>query len=102
MMSELFIKRAQFTYLLARLINRMIEAGYQPCLGKDGLKHMKNSLHYEGLAADIDLFKDGAYLADGKDHKQFGEFWESLDKDCAWGGRFGDPNHYSIKYLGRK
>jgi len=101
-MSEQFNKRCKFTSFIPMLIEEMIFKGYQPCIGRDGLKHKKNSLHYEGLAADIDLFKDGVYLADGKDHKQFGEFWESLDKDCAWGGRFADPNHYSIKYGGRK
>jgi hypothetical protein len=69
--------------------------------GKDGLKHMKNSLHYEGLAVDIDLTKDGVYLSKTEDHQVFGEFWETLSHDCRWGGRFSDGNHYSITYQGR-
>ncbi|MFA6972673.1 MAG: hypothetical protein WC208_14920 [Gallionella sp.] len=101
-MSELFEKRALFTSLLPKLIEKMIADGYTPLIGKDGLKHMKNSLHYEGLAVDIDLFKDGEYLFSGLEHKQFGEFWESLDPLCAWGGRFKDANHYSVAYGGRK
>ena len=101
-MSELFDKRAKFTRFIPQLINKMIADGYTPLHGKDGLKHMKNSLHYEGLAIDIDLFKDGAYLATTEAHKPFGEFWESLDPDCAWGGRFKDGNHYSMAYQGRK
>lgn len=101
-MSELFDKRALFTRLLPRLIDEMIARGYVPLHGKDGLKHMKNSLHYDGLAVDIDLFKDGKYLTDGKDHEQFGIFWEGLDPACAWGGRFRDGNHYSISYQGKK
>lgn len=102
-MSELFDKRAKFTRLLPRLIDKMIEDGYTPLHGKDGLKHMSNSLHYEGCAVDIDLFKDGVYLATSEKHKPFGEFWKSLDKDCRWGGDFSRPdgNHYSVTYGGR-
>jgi len=101
-MSELFDKRALFTSLIPRLIDKMIADGYAPLHGKDGLKHMKNSLHYDGLAIDIDLFKDGVYLTKTEDHQRFGEFWEALHPDCRWGGRFKDGNHYSVTYLGRK
>jgi len=101
-MSELFQKRALFTSLLPRLIDRMIDDGYTPLHGKDGLKHMKNSLHWEGLALDIDLFKDGVYLTQTSDHEPFGIFWESLHPDARWGGRFQDGNHYSIEFDGRK
>ncbi len=101
-MSILRTKRALFTSLLPRLIDKMIVEGYTPLLGKDGLKHMAGSLHYEGLAVDIDLFKGDEYLSDGKEHVQFGEFWEGLHPDCANGRTWGDANHYSIKYLSRK
>lgn len=101
-MTELFTKRALFTSLVPLLIQRMISSGYTPLLGKDGLKHMKNSLHYSRLAVDINLFKDGKYLTSTEDHLQFGEFWESLHGDCRWGGRFSDGNHYSVTYQGRK
>jgi hypothetical protein len=101
-MSELGEKRKLFTKCIARLIDKMIELGFEPMLGKDGLKHMKNSLHYDGLAVDIDLTKDGKYLSLTEDHKQFGEFWESLHTDCCWGGRFKDGNHYSVTMGGRK
>jgi hypothetical protein len=100
-MSELGNKRKKFTIFVADLINFMLAKGYQPMLGRDGLKHMAGSLHYEGLAVDIDLTKDGIYLADGKDHQQFGEYWENLDKDTRWGGRFRDPNHYSVTFGGK-
>jgi hypothetical protein len=101
-MGELRDKRALFTSLVPRLINKMIGDGYTPLIGKDGLKHKENSLHYEGLAVDIDLFKGDAYLTGTGDHRVFGEFWESLDVGCRWGGRFGDGNHYSVTYQGRK
>jgi len=80
----------------------MIEDGYTPLIGKDGLKHMPKSLHYEGLAIDIDLFKNGIYLTSTEDHQSFGEFWEGLHPDCRWGGRFRDGNHYSLTYQDRK
>ena len=102
MASELWEKRALFTRLLAELITYMITQGYSPLLGKDGLKHMKNSLHYEGLAADIDLFKDGVYIDTTEGHAKFGAYWKSLDPRCCWGGDFKDGNHYSIGYGGRK
>jgi hypothetical protein len=80
----------------------MIDDGYTPLHGKDGLKHMKNSLHWEGLALDIDLFKDGVYLTQTSDQEPFGIFWESLHPDARGGGRFQDGNHYSIEFDGRK
>lgn len=96
--------RCEATRLLARLIQYMVDQGYKPALGKDGLKHMANSLHYEGLAWDIDLYNDeGEYLSDTVDHYGMGQFWKSLDKNCRWGGDFHDEygkprpdgNHYS-------
>lgn len=101
-MSELGGKRKKFTIYVADLINFMLSKGYQPMLGKDGLKHMSGSLHFEGLAIDIDLTKDGEYLSKTEDHKIFGEFWKSLDIDCCWGGDFKDGNHYSVTYGGKK
>lgn len=108
-MSELGNKQARFTKCLALLILEMIKRGYEPRLGPDGVKHMKGSLHYDALAADINLFKDGVWLKNTDDHKQFGEFWESLDPDAFWGGPGpkedglrNDGNHYSFTYQGKK
>jgi hypothetical protein len=108
-MSELGDKRRLFTKCVAKLLNRMIADGYEPMIGKDGLRHMKNSLHYDGLAIDIDLCKDGKYLAMTESHRVFGVFWEGLHPDCFWGGNGPkedglrhDGNHYSITMGGRK
>jgi len=101
-MSELGEKRKLGTRCLCLLLEKMLDEGYEPMMGKDGLKHMKNSLHFEGLAWDIDLTKDGEYLKGTEDHQIFGEFWEGLNSDCRWGGRFSDGNHYSVTYQGRK
>ena len=40
--------------------------------------------------------KLGEYLVETEDHRFLGEFWESLDPMCTWGGRFQDGNHYSF------
>jgi hypothetical protein len=101
-MSELGDRRRLFTKLIIKVLQKMIDDGYGPMIGKDGLKHMTNSLHYDGLAMDIDLTKDSVYLDSGKEHTVYGEYWESLDPLCCWGGRFKDANHYSITYMGRK
>ena len=102
-MSELGDKRKLFTRCVPKLLAKMFEDGMQPMIGKDGLRHMKGSLHYDGLAVDIDLCdKEGKYLPNTDDHKKYGEYWESLDPLCTWGGRFNDGNHYSVTMGGRK
>ena len=59
-----------------------------------------SSLHKMRLAVDFNLFKDGKFLQSTDDHKELGEFWESLGG--TWGGRFNDGNHYSLKYRGMR
>jgi len=56
----------------------------------------------ERLAVDLNLFRGGKWLDKSEDHKQLGDYWESLAPDARWGGRFGDGNHYSIEHGGRK
>ena len=61
-----------------------------------GRLHSDTSFHYDRLAVDFNLFKDGIYLIETSDHKFLGEFWESIGG--TWGGRFKnkDGNHYSL------
>jgi hypothetical protein len=64
-----------------------------------------NSLHILRLAIDVNLFKDGVYLTDTTQYKPLGDFWKSLDPDCAWGGDFQsrpDGNHFSLSWGGIK
>lgn len=59
-----------------------------------------NSVHKLRLAVDLNLFKAGVYLTSTEDHRELGEYWESIGG--TWGGRFGDGNHYSLEHDGYK
>jgi hypothetical protein len=101
--SELHRKRVKYTRFLAQLINFIISQGYEVMIGQEGLKHMVGSLHYQGLADDLLLFKDEVYLQTTERYKFAGEYWKSLDPDCRWGGDFAkaDGNHFSLTMGGR-
>jgi hypothetical protein len=58
------------------------------------------SLHEYCLAGHLEAFKDGEYMTTTEEYLELGEFWESLDILCAWGGRFGDGIHFSIRHDG--
>ena len=63
-MSELGEKREQFTRNLYLLLGKMYEKGYRPRFDIEHCKHMKNSLHYQGLAKDVLLFdSNNIYLS---------------------------------------
>lgn len=98
-----------FTKDVATLINFIFSQGYSCTLGevyrtkeqaeiyaKQG-KGIINSLHCQRLAIDLNLFdKDDNYLDKSEDYERFGCFWESLDSQNGWGGRFkrADGNHF--------
>jgi hypothetical protein len=66
-----------------------------------GIAH---SLHTQRLAVDLQLFKDSVYLTDSAAYEPLGVFWEGLDPDACWGGRFSKPdgNHFSLTWQGIK
>ena len=103
-------QQAKFCLDVARLIQYINLNGYT-CTFGDAFRSpeasaiyasrgigSKNSLHCKRLAIDLNLFKDGVFLSDGKDHEQFGIWWESLDKQNRNGRNFPRPdsNHYEI------
>jgi len=110
-------KQRLFTRLIGKLIEYAYAAGYELTFGdayrdprlanlnaQQGIG-VKNSLHSQRLAVDFNLFKDGTYLPKTDDYRILGEYWESLDPSCCWGGRFkplSDGNHFSITYGGIK
>lgn len=106
-------KQRRFTLMISKLIQYAYANGYELTLGdayRDPRLHGQvgekkgygaaNSVHKDRLAVDFNLFKDGKYLAATEDHKQLGEYWESIGG--SWGGRFEDGNHYSLEHNGRK
>lgn len=104
-------RRVLFTKLLAQQVLAMFDAGYEVAFdevteritAKDPTSdHMKHSLHHVGLAADLNLYKDGQYLSTTEDHRAFGQMWETRHPLCRWGGQFKMPdgNHYELKNEG--
>jgi len=111
-MSELLDKQFEFTRLFSKLLVWLHENGYEVTVGEAyrtkeqaewDAEHgtgIKNSLHCDRLAMDLNLFWEGDYLTQTMDYRKAGEYWESIGG--SWGGRFGDANHFSIAYGGRK
>lgn len=105
-------KQNLFAQMAARLIVRAGELGYQVAMGEawrspeeakrlaGAGKGIAKSLHCDKLALDLNLFRGGVYIDKTEDHRQLGEWWESIGG--SWGGRFGDGNHYSLSDGGRK
>jgi len=101
-------KQSRFMRLLPLLIDHAYMRGYELTLGdgyrdsrvfgkmgeKKGYGH-SSSYHKKRLAIDLNLFKNGTYMSSTEDHRFLGEYWESLDDQCTWGGRWQDGNHYS-------
>jgi hypothetical protein len=101
-------KQSLFVRLVGELIDFATSRGWEFTFGDaarmDRQGHMPNSLHYSRLAIDLNLFVNGRYIRSGENpaYLELGEFWESLDPLCAWGGRFGDANHFSLHHGGRR
>ena len=106
-------KQEQFAQMVAHLILMADLMGFGVTFGdayRDprvfggmGIKKgygRSQSNHKIRLAVDLNLFKDGDFLQETKDHEPLGEYWESIGG--TWGGRFNDGNHYSLEHEGRR
>lgn len=107
-------KQQLFALTVARFILALENLGYRCTLGeawrnravadayrKSGIKASPNSLHWDRLAIDLQLFKDGVWLTETPQYAEAGKLWESYstpDNEFVWGGRFGDGNHFSLKH----
>lgn len=101
-MSILGDKQRRFSPMFAMLVLYAESLGYKVTFPPEHENHIKTSLHFCGLAKDINLFKDGKYLKDSEDHRPLGEYWKKMGG--TWGGDFPnrDGNHYSIAHGGVK
>ena len=113
-MSELLDKQKKFTVLVAKLIIWADLEGYemtfgeayrtpaQAALNAKAGSGIRNSLHINRLAIDLNLFKSGKYQTDSTAYGKMGKYWKTLDPDCRWGGDFSKPdgNHFSITFNG--
>jgi len=88
-------RQSEFARKVPLLILYAYELGYEVTIGDVWARtgHKRRSFHYDKLAIDLNLFRDGRYLSATKSHEPLGLFWESLGG--TWGGRFDDGNHYS-------
>lgn len=91
-------KQSKFARMVADLIIMAYDMGYE-ITGGDWYRDPRSpygsevSLHHKRLAIDLNLFKNGRYLATSEDHAALGLWWESIGG--TWGGRWDDGNHYS-------
>jgi hypothetical protein len=102
-----------FTENVCKLLEFIVRKGYHVTLGeayrtheqaliyaKEGLG-IKNSLHCERLAIDLNIFTaDEKQLTNVEDFRPFGEYWESLHKHNRWGGNFKtrpDADHFEMQ-----
>ena len=94
-------RQSKFAKMVPLLILYAYEIGYEITLGDayahDG--HIVRSFHYNRLAIDLNLFKNGRYLTKTSNHELLGLFWETIGG--TWGGRWNDGNHYSLGEGGR-
>lgn len=109
-------RQTLFARLLALLITEAFARGYEVTLGECWRspeearrlagtgQGIARSLHSDRLAVDLNLFKNGQYLSLSEQYAELGEWWETQNALCRWGGRFStrpDGNHFSVTYQGR-
>lgn len=88
-----FIETKQYTFSFGETFRTAEQA---ELYFKEG-KGIRDSLHCQKLAIDINLFDpSGLYIEGVEPHEQFGIYWESLSPMNRWGGKFKnkDANHY--------
>lgn len=113
-------KQVFFARCVGRLISDAMSQGYLPTFGeawrspetcslyqKEG-KGIKNSLHQQRLAVDLNFFKEGKLLTTAREFEPLGRLWESYsegDYRCTAGVFFApnpDSDHFSVEHLGTK
>lgn len=114
--SSLGDKQRLFMWCMGQFINYLYGERYAVTAGdfarKDNRGHMPGSMHYDRLAADLNVFRfsEGGvwdYIESYDEAPvmwdRLGAYWKSLHPLCRWGGDFEtrDLNHFSITAWGR-
>lgn len=105
------------TRLVARLIDEATARGFEPVLreayrppetaalfASQG-RGSRNSVHCDGCAVDVLLFRDGVYCTDVETYRPLGEWWTRQDERARWGGNFTklrDAVHFSLTPDGKR
>ncbi len=65
---------------------------------------IKNSLHTERLAEDLNLWINDVLQEDSAAYKPLGDQWKTYHELCRWGGDFTKPDgdHFSMEWHGVK
>ena len=115
---SLSTKQRRFTECIGKVIAFAYSKGWgltfgdayrdSRAFGFFGIKKLYSSVrsvHKIRLAVDFNLFVDNKYIkVKTPEYEELGEYWESLDTEARWGGRFTkpDPNHFSFTHWGVK
>lgn len=117
MTESLRAKQERFSLEVSRLVVRLAEMGvrarYREVLRTPEQAQrnaatgvgISNSLHIDGLAADLYLSSSGVMLPETRQaYAVMGELWKSMGSDHRWGGDWKKPDiyHVSIEHGGRK
>ena len=122
MTKSLSRRQRDFTLMVVRLIDWIFSNGMEATLGEawrtpyqqakyflDGKSKTLHSKHLQRLAIDLNLFIDNHYITDPEKYRPLGEYWESINSENVWGGRFGikkedyatkvgfDANHFELQ-----
>ena len=101
--------QSEFTICVAKLIEFAYEQGFELTLG-DAFRSPEecirlgheSSCHAIRLAVDLNLFEGGKYQREAGGHEILGAHWVTLHQLARHGGTWGDHNHYSFEFQGRK
>lgn len=106
-----FVERQQtFTLNVAKLILYINVKGYKCTFGETyrttemaqiyakTSKGIQDSNHCYKLAVDLNLFKNGVYLSDAKEYKQFADYWLTLNpfNESGYYWKSVDANHFEM------
>ncbi len=108
-MSNLRKTQSEFVICIAKLIEFAYEQGYELTFS-DAFRSaeecerrgFRDSCHGIRLAIDLNLFENGVYQRQAGGHTILGAHWLTLHPLARHGGDWGDHNHYSFTYGGRK